>query len=300
MPQGVGPYTGRMSTRLRAAVVLCALVLAGLAFGALTSVINHSPGWEVASKIIGVGWSWAAVGILVGAVARRRRARAVLTVLLAAVAGYYLADLAVGSYNTIDFDDPRAAADPMNAAPVTDWSGAALDVVFWAVGAAVVSWPLARIGVATRRGDVWGLLARLAIPLGAAFEVLALRLPGELAVQPNPRTVFVYVAVAAAGLVVAVVITVLHVQDVPWRSAAAVLWASAIVAGAGLGSVIVLTFTEGLKYRVREDQGLLPIPAPDLVASMTYAGLWSFSFAVAAVAATGIATLVLRRRRGLK
>jgi len=186
------------------------IVLAGAAFGALASTVNRAPGLAVLSKILGVGWSWAALAILVGAVANRRRTLAVIAVLVAAVAGYYLSDLAAGTYNTIDLGDPRVVADPVNADEVVLWPGALQDFVFWAAFAVLVSWPLARIGAAARRDDAWGLAARLVVPLGAAAEMLTLKLPGELAVQPNWDTVAVYIAVAGGGIVSALVLVVRH------------------------------------------------------------------------------------------
>ncbi|WBM80894.1 hypothetical protein KIV56_06210 [Cryobacterium breve] len=55
-----------------------------------------------------------------------------------------------------------------------------------------------------------------------------------------------------------------------------------------------------MKYRVREEQGLDPIYAPDWVAASTYAGLWVFALAVIALGLTASVTLVQRRRRHTK
>ncbi|TFB84288.1 hypothetical protein E3O44_15755 [Cryobacterium algoricola] len=73
-----------------------------------------------------------------------------------------------------------------------------------------------------------------------------------------------------------------------------------ILGGLGLLTAIVLTVIEGVKYRVREEQGLDPIYAPDWVAMSTYAGLWLFALAVIALAVTGSVALVQRRRRHIK
>ena len=70
----------------------------------------------------------------------------------------------------------------------------------------------------------------------------------------------------------------------------------AVLGSAGLLTAIVLTVIEGVAYRVREDQGLDPIPAALWVANLTYAGLWVFAVALVALAATGVVALVRRRR----
>lgn len=131
---------------------------------------------------------------------RRRQTLTVLLVLVAAVAGYYVSDLILGVYNGIDFSDPVATSDPSNAPQITHWWGPAADFATWSLCALIVSWPLARIGVATRRDDRWGLAARLVVPLGAVTEMLALRLPAELAVQPSGVTVATYLTVAGLGI----------------------------------------------------------------------------------------------------
>ncbi len=76
------------------------------------------------------------------------------------------------------------------------------------------------------------------------------------------------------------------------------LWVALTILGSiGLLAVIVLTFIEGVKYRIREEQGLDPISAPSWVGWTTYVGLGVFAFALVALAATGIVALVRRRRR---
>ena len=74
---------------------------------------------------------------------------------------------------------------------------------------------------------------------------------------------------------------------------------SAIVGGISLLVVIVLTVIEGVKYRVREEQGLDPIWAPDWVADLTYAGLAVFSLAFVILMATTFKTLIAAPARPL-
>lgn len=72
------------------------------------------------------------------------------------------------------------------------------------------------------------------------------------------------------------------------RRKIAALYVIASVGIAGLTLAIVLTLVEGVQYRMREDQGLDPVPAPDWVAASTLGGLGVF-----AVALLGLVVLVL-------
>lgn len=190
--------------------------IAGVVFGVVASVVNVS-GIPVVPKIIGVGWSWAAVGIASAAIASKQPTRTVFVVLGAAVAGYYMSDLTLGVYNDTDLSALQASSDPANAPQVTLWGNALTDFVVWLLCAAVVSWPLARIGVATHKDDWWGLAARVTVPLGAATEMLAFRLPSELAVQPSSVTVATYVIVAGLGIAVTALLCVLHIRSTSKR-----------------------------------------------------------------------------------
>jgi hypothetical protein len=220
MSARAGERTG-IDARARASGVLVATLAVGALFGVASSAANHAPAWNALAKVIGVGWSWAALGILAAAVVRRGRTRTVMAVLVAAVVGYYVADLLAGTYDVIDFSSPLAETDPMDAPVVVSWSGAVADALYWTVFAIIVSWPLARIGAALHRPDARGLAARLVIPAGAAVEMLTLRLPGELAVQPDVVTVGTYVTVAAVGLASVLVLTARHVLRVRARPDAA-------------------------------------------------------------------------------
>lgn len=74
------------------------------------------------------------------------------------------------------------------------------------------------------------------------------------------------------------------------------LWVTlTVIGGAGLLTTIVLTVIEGVKYRVREDQGLDPVPAPTWVAISSYAGLSLFALAAVALAITAIVAFGLRK-----
>lgn len=74
---------------------------------------------------------------------------------------------------------------------------------------------------------------------------------------------------------------------------------SAIVGGISLIVVIVLTVMEGVQYRIREEQGLDPIWAPDWVANLTYAGLVVFGLAFVFLMTTTIKMLIAAPARPL-
>lgn len=74
------------------------------------------------------------------------------------------------------------------------------------------------------------------------------------------------------------------------------LWIALTVVGSvGLLTTIVLTAIEGVDYRLREEQGLDPVPASELVAAASYAGLVLFALAAVALGIIGVVTL--RRRK---
>lgn len=63
----------------------------------------------------------------------------------------------------------------------------------------------------------------------------------------------------------------------------------------GLFTSILLTVSEGVKYRIREEQGLDPIMAPNWVVMTTFAGLAVFAIALVALAVVG--AIALGRRQ---
>jgi preprotein translocase subunit Sss1 len=67
-----------------------------------------------------------------------------------------------------------------------------------------------------------------------------------------------------------------------------------IIGSCGLLTAIMLTVIEGVKYRIREDQGLGPIYAPEWVAVSTYVGLGVFVLALVGLVVTGIVALIRR------
>ncbi|GAA2055420.1 hypothetical protein BJ963_003380 [Leifsonia soli] len=186
------------------------LALSGICFGVLTSWVNVRTDWVVLSKLIGVGWPWAAVGVAAAAMVSRARAVGALLALGGAVLGYYASDLALGVYTFIDFSDPRANSDPMSARTSVAWSDAIRDAARWLFVAVVVSVPLGQVAGALNRTDGWGLLARLFLPIGAAMESFGIRLPSELAVQPSPVSVATHTIIGIAGVVATAVLMTRH------------------------------------------------------------------------------------------
>lgn len=184
--------------------MLILVTIGGVAYGAVASLANGAPPeWSALSKVTGLGWSWMALGMVAAVVAASARTRAALLVLVGGIAGYYAVDLLRGVYTDADLDGLPPSTDPAEAPQITSWDALGYDVALWTVAAALVCWPLARIGAKLRDDDVAGLFARLVIPVAAAAEYLLLRLPGELSAQPYSVTVATYVVGGTAGLCVA-------------------------------------------------------------------------------------------------
>lgn len=71
---------------------------------------------------------------------------------------------------------------------------------------------------------------------------------------------------------------------------------------AGIGTialllVVSLSVLEGVKYRIREEQGLDPVLAPTWVVVLTYAGLWTCAFALVALVVTALVARRNAKRR---
>jgi hypothetical protein len=183
----------------------------GLLFGVIVSLLNGAS-WPLLtslSLVTGVGWSWAAAGVVMGALttSARRAVAASVAFLVMAVGAYYVADLANGVYQTFDRTDPMYMTDPTHERIITDWSGLFSDLVFWSLSAVLLGPLLGLIGWGSRRRDLAGLLYRLVVPVGALAEMM-MRLDAEFRFQPNPITVVTLtlvgvVAVITAGIFIA-------------------------------------------------------------------------------------------------
>ncbi|TLM80827.1 hypothetical protein [Pseudarthrobacter sp. NamE5] len=182
-------------------------VVGGFCFGALVAGLNAvsraHPALVALSQVLGVGWSWAGLGVLAGAYAVRRPAMTAIATLLFAVVGYYLTDLWNGVYTHNDPDDPVYYVDPTQARVITSWDGLVGDISFWGVAAVAFGLMLGPVGAVAVRSNWWGLLCRLVVPIGATVEMFVLRLPLELQLQPRPVVVATMVVVGLAGLIAA-------------------------------------------------------------------------------------------------
>lgn len=156
--------------------IMGALVV-GAVFGSVTSLVNalSSPytalgapitgtafggAAKVLSLLLDVGWSWAALAVAAGLIARTPAGGALAgpLALVAATATYYATDdLLVGA-------------------------GSAL--LFWAVVAVCFGPLLGMAGAAMRRPGLTGLLAALTVPVGAAVQMAVLPPRPHLTVTP--------------------------------------------------------------------------------------------------------------------
>ncbi len=211
------PATDR-AWRLRAALLLAG----GFAFGAAVSLVNSVRALGPLAEVIGVGWSWAALAVLAAAVVGRRPVLIGTASLFLAVVGYYLVDALRGVYTMLDETHPSYLTDPANAPTYLSWSGLLFDIALWASAALVIGPPLSLAGAQLRRTDGLGLACRLVVPLGAAVEMFALRLPSALAFPPTSTAgIATMTSVGVAGVTAAVVLVVLHARrrrSVPRRT----------------------------------------------------------------------------------
>jgi hypothetical protein len=181
--------------------------VAGLAWGAVDSVVNHVPVWmgevgiaraersgwaqtsEFASLILDAGWAWAALAVLAGWLGTRqatggrslfRGAVSGLSALLCATAAYYGLDA------VIDHDT---------------WWGVATE--YWMIGSVLFGPVLGIVGALTRRRGWLGLLAGLVVPVGALLQLVVLPpTPDSLMADPVRLTVLIAAVVGAAWVVV--------------------------------------------------------------------------------------------------
>ncbi len=93
---------------------------------------------------------------------------------------------------------------------------------YWFGLAVVVGAPLGLVGAAARRNDTWGLLARLALPIGAVLEPFYLGMFTVPAMMPWPgrvSSVVTGVVLVAAGTAAGAAVLVRHRRRQPAREA---------------------------------------------------------------------------------
>ncbi|MCU7722792.1 hypothetical protein ODJ79_03615 [Actinoplanes sp. KI2] len=182
----------------------------GAAFGAVTAVVDNIPRmqgvigqahsddgavtWTAIyfSKHLDTGWSWAALGFLLGLLsgAGARPARAATLGAVASAVGLVFAT--VGFYGV---------------EPLVGTSHDRGFIIYWLMGSVVCGLPLGVLGATARRRSVLGLIAALTIPVGAATQMVVfplwLGLPGESSADAWAQaTVWVGAIMGAAFVVV--------------------------------------------------------------------------------------------------
>lgn len=192
-PVGVTRPPARAVDRLSPVVVrrrLLGCLASGAAFGAAVSLVNDvsSPtgaighllegtpaqtAARVATHVLGAGWAWAALAVVAGWTLRTARWAALAGALTAAAAStaYYAADAGLR-------DEALAT-----------YGG---ELVIWLLASALACPLLGAVGAAAGRPGVPGLLGALAVPAGAALQMLLLPpgLGGPL--EPPAEAVWAY------------------------------------------------------------------------------------------------------------
>jgi hypothetical protein len=179
---------------------------AGVALGAVDSVVNHVPLWlgevataraergawsqgaEFASLILDAGWAWAATAVLVGWLVSRG-ARPAAGMLRGAAAGGLTLVFATTAYYGWDV---VFAGDA--------WWGTATR--HWLIGSAWLGPLLGTAGALIRRPGVVGAFALLLVPAGAALQMVLLPPPLESRMA-GPVRLTVWVAAAGATVLIA-------------------------------------------------------------------------------------------------
>ena len=189
-----GGPTSHERVRWRVVGVHAAPVLAGLAWGVVSSLVNVAPVpfLQALSRVTGERWSWCVVAFCIGLAARRVLVGPVLGALgmLAAMLGYYGTDLVRGVYD--------------RAGDVVMWDWFWGDLVSWSKLGVVAGAVFGMAGALTRRGGLAGALALLAVPASILYpSVLAGRPLVSFVERPSLLTWTALVAMAVSASLVA-------------------------------------------------------------------------------------------------
>jgi hypothetical protein len=148
------------------------------------------------SKLLNAGTVWAGLGVLSGWLVRRpvqAAAAGTVSCLLALVAHY-------GLGRVLGLFDAGVWADNSS----------------WFVAAIILGGPLGLVGAIARRSDLWGLAARLVVPVAAILEPIAIGMFAEPVVMPWPGRVSSVISgtiLLAAGTVGGAAILVVARKD---------------------------------------------------------------------------------------
>jgi hypothetical protein len=150
------------------------------------------------SKLVNAGAVWAGLPILSGWLVRRP--------LLAAAAGTMAGLVALVAHYGVGQFFGMFDSDV--------WTANA----FWFMAAVVVGGPLALIGAAARRADLWGVLGRLIVPVGAVLEPFVMGMFTAPTILPWPdrvSSIVSGVALLTAGILGGTAVMVHHKQMHP-------------------------------------------------------------------------------------
>jgi hypothetical protein len=108
--------------------------------------------------------------------------------------------------------DPRYIVDPAHASTITEWAALGGDLTHWGVAAVLLGPVLGLVGAGTHRSDALGLACRLAVPTGAAVEMLAIHLPHAIRLEPRPVVLATTITVSLIAMLTAVAIVARHAR----------------------------------------------------------------------------------------
>ncbi|MFI0404771.1 hypothetical protein [Actinomadura sp. 3N508] len=188
--------------------VLASALLAGAAFGALTSLVNgvsdHYADFEsrsattdgaspveIASVLLDSGWAWAGAAVAIGWLVSRATESRPTALSHGAVAGVLALLAATGAYGL---------ADTIRNEATYPWYESESPI--WWVASVVLGAPLGAIGACVKLPGWTGLLARLTVPAGAAVQMVVLPPGRNERITTIGQAVVLTVAVALSGFVV--------------------------------------------------------------------------------------------------
>ncbi|WP_327411642.1 hypothetical protein [Streptomyces sp. NBC_01233] len=177
--------------------IIITSVVVGAGFGATTSLVNalSSPYtalgapmvgtvWAGAAKVLSLlmdaGWSWAALAVAMGWLARTWARGALLgaLALIAATAAYYVTDAFALQETLAGFES---------------------DLVVWWTASVLFGTVLGVVGASIRRPGPVGLLAALTVPVGAALQMILM--PPRPHMTMTPAIILAEVTVWTAAAV---------------------------------------------------------------------------------------------------
>ncbi|MEV1168885.1 hypothetical protein [Nonomuraea sp. NPDC049784] len=187
--------------------ILISALVAGVGFGAATSLVNAlsgsfanlesraytTSGWsvaEVVSVLLDSGWAWAGLAVAAGWLVTRAGESRLAALAQGAAAGVLALLAATAAYSIVD---------TIRSGGQFPWYES--ESVWW-FASFIFGGPLGCVGACVRRPGAIGLLARLTVPVGAAVQMVMLPPGRNEVIAAIGKTVVWLAAAVSIGFVV--------------------------------------------------------------------------------------------------